>query len=65
MKQEQKWIDVYLGKYKWYRKLKKGHWYKHTFTNDAYQLRLNSYQDFWARYGEVNRFTVVVEQEIY
>lgn len=59
------WMDVYLGKFKWYRKLRGGVWYKHAFTNDAYALRLTSYKNFWARYGEVNRFSRVVGKEIY
>ena len=65
MTQKQTWTDTYLGKHKWYRKLRGGYWYKHVFTNDAHELRLNSYRYFWARYGEINRYSVVVEQEIY
>jgi hypothetical protein len=65
MTQKQTWIDTYLGKCKWFRKLRGGYWYKHVYTNDAYELRLDSYRYFWARYGEVNLYSVVVEQEIY
>ena len=65
MAQKQTWIDTYLGKYKWYRKLRKGTWYKHSFKVRAYELKLKSYSDYWTRYGEVNQYSVVVEQEIY
>ena len=65
MKQKHTWIDTYLDKYKWYRKLRKGYWYKHRFTLLGHQLRLNDRRDWWARYGEVNAFSSVIEQEIY
>lgn len=54
------WTDVYLGNYKWYRRLIKGNWYKHRNT---YQLQGLIFDYFWARYGEINRFTKVTEIE--
>ena len=63
--QKVNWTDVYLGKFKWYRKLIGGVWYKHTYTDDAYNLRLNSYKEFWAKYGEFSQYTKVVEKEQY
>jgi hypothetical protein len=65
MKQKQTWIDTYLGGYKWYRKLRKGYWYKHQFTKDAEELTFPQGEMWWARYGELNRYSVVIEQEIY
>lgn len=56
------WIDVYLGKYKWYRKLAKTIWYKHRNT---YQLSGLIFSSFWAKYGEINRFTKVIKIENY
>ena len=35
METKQRWIDTHLGKYKWYRRLVGGNWYKHQFTRDA------------------------------
>jgi hypothetical protein len=49
-----------LNNSKWYRKLKGGDWYKHKNT---YQLPCLIFDYFWARYGELNRFTTVVETE--
>lgn len=56
------WTDVYLGNYKWHRKLTKGTWYKHQNT---YQLPCIIFNYFWARYGKLNRFTKIVETEKY
>lgn len=61
---EQTWLDVYLGKYKWYRKIRGGYWYKHQFTKDAQELTFIEGKTWWARYGELNRYSIVVEQEI-
>jgi len=63
MKQKQTWLDVYLAKYKWYRKMKKGNWFKHQFTKDALELSLTFQGTWWARYGEINRYSIVIEQE--
>jgi hypothetical protein len=65
MKQEQTWIDTYLGRFFWYRKLRKGYWYKHQFTKDAQELTFPQGKTWWARYGEINRYSIVIEQEIY
>jgi len=65
MKQKQYRIDNYLGRYKWYRKLRKGYWYKHRFNNYTYDGIPYSYKHFWARYGQINGYSVVIEQEIY
>lgn len=54
-----------MKRFKWYRKLKGGIWYKHRFTNDAYQLNLNGYSDWWARYSNINRYSKVIETECY
>jgi hypothetical protein len=62
---KQRWIDTYLGKYKWYRKLVGGVWYKHQFTRDALQLSVTFSGSWWARYGELNRYSKVVELETY
>jgi hypothetical protein len=56
------WIDVYLGKYKWYRMLTKTTWYEHQNT---YQLPGLIFSSFWAKYGELNRFTKVIKIEKY
>jgi hypothetical protein len=50
MKQEQTWIDTYLGRFFWYRKLRKGYWYKHQFTKDAQELTFPQGKTWWARY---------------
>jgi len=63
MKQKQRWLDVYLGRFIWYRKLRKGYWYKHQFTNDALELSLSFQGTWWARYGEINRYSIVIKQE--
>lgn len=60
-----KWIDVYLGRFKWYRKYTKLNWYQHEFTPDALELSLNFVGTFWALYGEINRYSKVIEIEIY
>jgi hypothetical protein len=61
---EETWLDVYLGKYKWYRKIIGGYWYKHQFTKDGQELTFIEGKTWWARYGELNRYSIVVEQEI-
>ena len=48
-----------------YRKLKKGIWYKHEFTKDALQLSYSFQGFFWARYGDINRYSKVVKTEKY
>ena len=65
MKQKQTWLDTYFGKYKFYRKLRGGYWYKHQFTKYAIELTFDEGDTWWARYGELNRYSIVIEQEIY
>ena len=65
MIQKQTWIDVYLGKYKWYRRLRKGCWYKHQFTKYAQELTFLPGRTWWARYGEINRYSIVIAIENY
>lgn len=54
-----------LSNFKFYRKLKKGTWYQHEFTNDATQIMLPEGNTFWARYGELNRYTRIINTETY
>lgn len=62
---KQTWLDVYLGKFKWYRKLRKGTWYKHQFTKDAEELTFPQGNTWWARYGKINRYSDVVATEVF
>jgi len=54
-----------MRNFKWFRKLRKGTWYQHEFTNDALQLSYNFIGTFWARYGEINRYSRVIKTEKY
>lgn len=63
--EKQTWIDTYLANYKWYRKLKKGTWYKRSFNDRAYDLRLNSYSDYFTRYGGISSYCEVVDIETF
>ena len=65
MKQKQTLIDAYLGKYKLYRKFRKGFWFKHQFTQSASELSFVAGETWWARYGEINRYSKVIGQEFY
>jgi len=66
IKQHKKFnTDVYLSKFSWYRKLRKGIWFKHQFTKDAEQLALTKRKSWWARYGKINRFSIVISKEIF
>ena len=56
MKEKTTWIDVYLNKYQWYRKLRKGKQYKHQFTKDVEELTFTEGDIWWARYGKINRY---------
>lgn len=60
-----KWLDVYFGKHRWYRKLAGGSWYLHQFTKDAEELRFYEGKTWWARYGQINRYSNVIEIEIH
>lgn len=62
---KQTWIDVYLSHFKWFRKLKKGTWYKHEFTKDAEELSFPKGQTWWARYGKINRYSEVIKIETF
>lgn len=62
---KQTWLDVYLGKYEWYRKLRGGKWYKHQFTNDALELSITFTGNWWALYGKINRYSDVVDTEVW
>lgn len=57
-----KFLDLHLNKFKFYRRLTGGIWYKHSNT---YQLSGLVFDYFWARYGEINRYTKVKEIENY
>ena len=62
---KQPWLDVYLGKYQWYRKLTKGTWYKHQFTKDAEELTFPEGDTWWATYGKINRYSDVILVETF
>ena len=57
--------DVYFGKFKWYRKMRKGTWYKHQFTKDAEELTFPQGDTWWARYGKINRYSDVIATEVF
>ena len=57
--------DFYFAKYKWYRKIKKGNWFKHQYTKDALELSSTFQGTWWARYSEINRYSEVVDVESY
>jgi hypothetical protein len=57
------WTDYYLNKYKWYRKWRKCTWYKHEFTKDALELSITFVGTWWALYGNINRYSKVVDKE--
>jgi hypothetical protein len=59
-----KW-DCLIVNFKWYRKLRKKKWYKHEFTNDALELSINFVGTFWALYGNINRYSIVINFEDY
>ena len=65
MKQKTNWLDCYLNKFIWYRKIRKGKWYKHQFTKDANQITFAEGGTWWARYGKINRYSDVVKTEYY
>lgn len=57
MKQRKtKWLDVYLDRFKWNQ---------HEFTPDALELSVTFVGTFWALYGEINRYSKVIETEYY
>jgi hypothetical protein len=60
---KQTWLDVYFGKYEWYRKIRGGRWYCHQFTKDAEQLTFPEGKTWWARHGNLNRYSKVIDEE--
>lgn len=60
---KQIWLDVYLCKFQWYRKSRKGTWYKHQFTKDAEELTFPKGDTWWARYDKINRYSNVIKTE--
>lgn len=54
-----------MKRFKWFRKLKGGIWYKHEFTKDAEELTFPQGMTWWAGYGEINRYSKVIKIEIY
>lgn len=57
--------SLFLSRFKWFRKLKGGVWYKHAFTKDASELTLPTGVEFWAIYSKINRYSDVIEIENY
>ena len=51
--------------FKWYRKYRKGVWYKHEFTRDALELSCTFVGFFWSRYSDINRYSKVIKTEKY
>ena len=51
--------------FKFWRKLRGGTWYKHQFTNDALEICITFTGTWWARYGNINRYSDVIESEVY
>ena len=58
-------LDNYLSKFKWYRKVKGGVWYKHEFTSDAEELTFTKGSTFFTRYPAINRYSKVISFENY
>lgn len=58
-------FDSYFSNYKWYRKLRGGIWCKHQFTKEAQWICSTWVGTWWARYGELNRYSIVIKQENY
>jgi hypothetical protein len=54
-----------MKRFKWYRKLLGGIWYKHELTIDSAQIFLTPGEKFWARYDEINRYSKIIETENY
>lgn len=55
----------YLNQYKWFRSCCGGTWYKHQFSSDALEMSVNFTGTWWARYGQINRYSYVIEIEVY
>jgi len=54
-----------MTRFKWWRKLKGGTWYKHQFTRDAIELTFDEGGTWWTRYDKINRYSSVIEVESY
>ena len=54
-----------MKEFKFWRKLMKGIWYKHKFTKNAEELTFPQGKTWWARYGNINRYSSVVKIETY
>jgi hypothetical protein len=54
-----------VKKFKWYRRLSGGKWHKHEFTRDAQEICVTFVGTWWARYGKINRYSNVIEEECY
>ena len=55
-----------LRRFKFYRRLQGGIWYLHQFTGNA-GYRCSSWigSTFWAKYDKINKYSRVIEIEIY
>lgn len=58
-------LEFTLSQFKWYRKYKKGIWYRHRLTKDSEQLTFSEGTTYWARYGKINRYSEVIETKTY
>lgn len=54
-----------MNKFKLFRKIKGGLWYKHQFTKDAEELTFSQGETWWARYSKLNRYSNVIAVEQY
>jgi len=52
-----------MKRFSWYRKWRGGTWYKHRFTLAGLQLGFSSKVTWWARYGKLNRYSMVIDEE--
>jgi len=54
-----------MKRFKFWRKLKGGTWYKHQFIKDAEELTFPQGKTWWTRYGKINRYSNVITTEDY
>ena len=54
-----------MNRFKFWRKLKSGTWYKHQFTNDATELGFSPFITWWARHSVINRYSKIIKTETY
>ena len=64
-KQKPIWTDYLLNRFRWYRKWRKCTWYKHQFTSDALELSNSFTGTWWALYGKINRYSDVIDTEVW